>query len=64
MRWNHKVYSWGDHRIVKRFALLPIQCDKGHYHWLEYMEVDQIYYLGCWSDFGSHICNVNNEDTK
>jgi len=63
MRWNHKIHSEGDRRTVKRFALLPKQCNKGHLHWLEYMYVEEIYLSDFgWIDWDYHICNVVEDD--
>lgn len=50
MKWNRKVYRHaGDHRTLRRFALLPLPCDAGHWHWLIIMSLKQ--YVDGWLDW-------------
>lgn len=59
MRWNKdkvETPSFGDMRIVTKFAFFTIDCDKGHTHWLENVKRKQWRGSVCWWDTITCIC--------
>ena len=48
MRWKPK--NIGDTRRRLRFALLPVRCEDGLMHWLEYVDVEEEYSQE-WAEF-------------
>jgi len=38
----------GEKRIVRKFSLFPITCNSQEWAWMEWVNVEQMYYGGIW----------------